>query len=261
MADEPLDSTSMKADEEAPAAGTGGADSTAAVDAGSGKGKAVEEEICEDAKKADSVSGETEEEDEEKEEQLPPLSAHEFKQYNRLAEHMDYFHNHFRQTWTRLYTAASNNKRPPGTSLRQFLDEGLQLISHLTAHHNIEETYLFPVLAKKMPEFRSNLPPDSPYLKAPVTSSMKNSKGEGSKKRQAVLIQQHRLIHEGMDVFEAYLRSVKSGETDFEMSALKEKMNSWGDVLWEHLDLEVKTLGAENMRRYWSLDEIRRIPM
>jgi hypothetical protein len=26
--------------------------------------------------------------------------------------------------------------------------------------------------------------------------------------------------------------------------------------LWEHLDLEVKMLGAENMRRYWSKDEI-----
>lgn len=25
---------------------------------------------------------------------LPPLSDHEFKQYNRLAEHMDYFVSH-----------------------------------------------------------------------------------------------------------------------------------------------------------------------
>jgi hypothetical protein len=31
-------------------------------------------------------------------------------------------------------------------------------------------------------------------------------------------------------------------------------------VLWEHLDEEVKTLGADNMRRYWSLDEMKRMP-
>ena len=42
---------------------------------------------------------------------------------------------------------------------------------------------------------------------------------------------------------------------------MKEKMDSWGEVLWKHLDQEVETLGAENMRKYWTLDEMKRMPM
>lgn len=45
------------------------------------------------------------------------------------------------------------------------------------------------------------------------------------------------------------------------MSALKAQLDTWGAVLWAHLDQEVKTLGAENMRRYWSLDDIRKLRM
>jgi len=38
-------------------------------------------------------------------------------------------------------------------------------------------------------------------------------------------------------------------------------MESWGEVLWTHLDQEVETLGANNMRKYWTKEEIARIPM
>lgn len=77
----------------------------------------------------------------------------------------------------------------------------------------------------------------------------------------AELIRQHEIIHEGMDEFEDYLNRVLSGEESLEMGRMKEKMDSWGEVLWKHLDEEVVTLGAENMRRYWSKEEMRRMPM
>lgn len=145
-------------------------------------------------------------------------------------------HNHFRRTWTTLHTAATSNKRPPGRSIKSFIDEGLYFAQMLRAHHDIEETYLFPLLARKMPEFRAG-------------------------KNAAELLRQHQEIHRGMDEFEAYLRACRSGETELAMSRLRELMDSWGTVLWTHLDQEVKTLGAENMRRYWTLDEVRQIPV
>jgi hypothetical protein len=83
----------------------------------------------------------------------------------------------------------------------------------------------------------------------------------GSQEGDSDLIQQHRAIHAGMDVFEAYLRACRSRETELELSVLKEKMDTWGEVLFTHLDQEVRDLGAENMRKYWTLDEIRSIPM
>jgi hypothetical protein len=38
-------------------------------------------------------------------------------------------------------------------------------------------------------------------------------------------------------------------------------MEGWGKVLWEHLDDEVKGLGAERMRRFWTKEEIQSMPM
>lgn len=162
------------------------------------------------------------------------MSDRDFKIYNRLAEKMDYFHEHFRRSWTLLWTACTTGRRPQNMTLKQFLSQGIDFANHLTAHHGIEETYVFPALAKNMPEFRGN---------------------------RAELLRQHRDIHKGLDDFAEYLQRCRSGETDFEMDVLKSKMETWGDVLWTHLDQEVETLGAQNMRKYWTKDEIMRLPM
>ncbi|PMD43322.1 hypothetical protein L207DRAFT_388044, partial [Hyaloscypha variabilis F] len=167
---------------------------------------------------------------------LPKLSAAEFRAYNSMAEHMEYFHNHFRQSWTMIYNSCLNNKRPSNISLKQFISTGLQFCSHLSTHHAIEEQHIFPILAQKMPEFKAG-------------------------RNAAELLRQHKEIHKGMDEFEEYLEGCRSGEHELSLSALKTKMDTWGTVLWTHLEQEVKTLGAENMRKYWTIEEMRRMPM
>lgn len=135
-----------------------------------------------------------------------------------------------------LHNACVNNQRPANMSLKQFISVGLQLVSHLSMHHSIEEAHIFPVLAKRMPEFKAG-------------------------RNAAELLRQHQEIHKGMDGLEEYLNRCKSGETELELRVLKTQLDSWGDVLWKHLDQEVKTLGAENMRKYWTPEEMRRMPM
>lgn len=177
------------------------------------------------------------------EKKLPPLKGAEFRAYNRLAEHMDLFHAHFRTAWNTLWTAACAGNGALGKNKsrgRSLVGEGLAFVAQLEIHHNIEETYIFPVLARRMPEFRSD--------------------GKGGK-GAAELLRQHREIHDGMEGMRTYLRSCREGGQDLDMAALKAQMESWGTVLWTHLDQEVKTLGAENMRKYWTADEIRQIPM
>ncbi len=189
-----------------------------------------------------------------KPQQLPPLSGHEFRQYNRLAEHMDLFHNHFRSTWNMLWGACTTGRRPGGMSLSAFVGAGLQFVQQLEMHHNIEETYIFPVLAKKMPEFRSGV----------KGNGKGKGKGEGEGEGEggaAELLRQHKEIHRGLDTLQEYLRQCKGGQTELDMAVLRTKMEAWGSVLWTHLDQEVETLGAENMRKYWTVEEIRRIPM
>jgi hypothetical protein len=85
----------------------------------------------------------------------------------------------------------------------------------------------------------------------------RSGKGNGA----AELLQQHKQIHAGMSVFEEYLRQCRNRETELNLSVLKDKMDTWGPVLLKHLDQEVKTLGAENMRRYWTIEELKSIPI
>lgn len=183
------------------------------------------------------------------EKQLPKLTPTEFREYNGLAEHMNHFvrflsllchrpecavlpclqHNHFRSQWNTMYNACTANKRPAGTSIRQFLNIGLQFTHQLGMHHGIEEEHVFPVLARKMPEFRKNVH----------------------------LLKQHKEIHKGMDKLETYLEACRSGEKELRLQEMKAVLDTFGEVLWAHLDDEVRTLGAENMRKYWTVNEMR----
>jgi hemerythrin-like domain-containing protein len=101
-------------------------------------------------------------------------------------------------------------------------------------HHSIEEEVLFPYLAKKMPEFTGSDPG---------------------------LLQQHKEIHAGMDQLEEYLQSCRAGEVELRLEEVKRLMDVFAAVLWTHLDEEVRTLGAENMRRYWTLAELKKFPV
>ena len=116
-------------------------------------------------------------------------------------------------------------------SIRQFIQVGESFVRRLTMHHNIEETYVFPMLGRKMPKFRA----------------------------QDHLKKQHEAIHIGFDKLEEYLGQCSRGERELRMSELGEVMAGFGKVLWEHLDDEVNELRAGNMRKFWSKDEMREL--
>ncbi|PGH23699.1 hypothetical protein AJ80_02305 [Polytolypa hystricis UAMH7299] len=164
---------------------------------------------------------------------LPKLSAADLRTYSRMAEKMDVYHNHFRQSWNTLYSACTANRRPKNLTLPQFLRLGLDFCDKLETHHAIEERYVFPHLARRMPEFKSGVE----------------------------LLGQHRQIHKGLEEFQEYLNECKSGGRELRLREMKGIMDGFREVLWTHLDEEVVLLGAENMRKYWSLEEMRKMPM
>ncbi|KAI9836377.1 MAG: hypothetical protein M1819_001406 [Sarea resinae] len=166
-------------------------------------------------------------------EKLPKLSDAELRIYNKTAMNMNAFHNHFREQWNTLYSACTAARRPPGYSIRQFINYGLEFCGGLGLHHSIEEEHIFPILAKRMPAFRKELE----------------------------LLTQHKQIHVGLDKLELYLEQCRTGERELRLEEMKEIMDSFGKVLWEHLDDEVRELGAEEMRKYWTPAEMRRIPL
>ena len=100
-------------------------------------------------------------------------------------------------------------------------------------HHDIEEMHIFPVLAQRMDAFKPGSAP----------------------------LEQHKQIHAGLDKLEAYMKDCKRGKIDLERSKVRDILDGFGKVLWTHLEEEVKELGAQNMARYWSKEEIARLPM
>jgi hypothetical protein len=64
-----------------------------------------------------------------------------------------------------------------------------------------------------------------------------------------------------LEKFEAYIAECRAGERELRFGELKAVMDGFGEVLWEHLDQEVHELRAENMRKFWTQDEMRRLPM
>ena len=60
------------------------------------------------------------------------------------------------------------------------------------------------------------------------------------------LVWQHRMIHQGLEEFEDYANSCRTGETELRLGHMKMLMDSFAEALWTHLDDEVKALGAEN---------------
>ena len=132
-----------------------------------------------------------------------------------------------------LYGACANGKKPAGMSIRQFLTAAEQFCSQLNMHHGIEEMHIFPILAVRMPAF----------------------------KKELALLTQHKQIHAGLERLEEYIHRCRTGESDLRLDELKTIMDNFGNILWAHLADEVKELGAENMRTYWSLEEMDKMPM
>ncbi|TCD69800.1 hypothetical protein EIP91_006113 [Steccherinum ochraceum] len=157
----------------------------------------------------------------------------EERRYNRMADHMSSFHEHFKREFNELYDLADGSFNKRGMNLRVYLRKADDLVKHLTMHHTIEERHIFPLLARKMPEFRAN----------------------------EAHIKSHHGIHVGLDAMSALLQKWKADPKEYSPEDMKACLDSWREVLFKHLDEEVRDLSATNMRKYWTLQEMDRLPM
>ncbi|KAJ9094933.1 hypothetical protein QFC21_005725 [Naganishia friedmannii] len=167
-----------------------------------------------------------------------PLSAQELREWNHMAEGMEYYHNHFRHSFDTIYEMADGKFHSHGMTLQQYLRQASSLYSHLETHHQIEERHIFPILAKKMPQFKAGARESGEHLKS------------------------HKQIHNGMDKYAALLNKYATDSTSYSPTELKENMDSWRDVLFKHLAEEVEDLSGESMRKAgWTLNEVKAMPM
>ncbi|ESK97123.1 hypothetical protein Moror_6344 [Moniliophthora roreri MCA 2997] len=157
----------------------------------------------------------------------------EEKRWNRLSEHMDSFHQWFKEEYNTLYELADGSFTNRGLSLSLYLDTARRLNHHLIMHHTIEERHIFPLLATRMKEFSS----DSDHLKS------------------------HEEIHNGLAKLQDLVIKFKEDPSSYSPGEMRACLDSFREVLFAHLDQEVSDLRGENLRKYWTLEEVDKIPM
>ncbi|KDR75854.1 hypothetical protein GALMADRAFT_248584 [Galerina marginata CBS 339.88] len=163
------------------------------------------------------------------------VSVREERKWNKLSEHMSAFHEHFKVEFNTLYELADGSFTRRGLSLPRYLDTAESMNHHLTMHHTIEERYIFPILAKKMPQFANN--DDGPHIAS------------------------HHGIHEGLAQLETLVQGWKQAPSTYSPTAMRACLDSFRAVLFRHLDEEVTDLRGENLKKYLTLEELESLPM
>ncbi|BGP14073.1 hypothetical protein JCM10213_002368 [Rhodosporidiobolus nylandii] len=160
-----------------------------------------------------------------------PKNAQERREWDRMSSRMEGFHTYFRSAFKQLFELADGSFEQRGLSVRDFCDVAESFLRHLEGHHGIEERYIFPVLAKRMPQFADEHQ------------------------------EEHDTIHEGMHKFETLVAKYRSEPSTYSPQEFRSNLASWGPVLFYHLNAEVESLKPDILRRYWTLEEVKRLPM
>ncbi|GAA6060978.1 hypothetical protein JCM10212_006560 [Sporobolomyces blumeae] len=161
----------------------------------------------------------------------PPKDSREKREWDRMSSRMEGFHSYFRMAFKQLFELSDGSFEKRGLSVREFMSVASDFLHHLTFHHGIEEQHIFPVLAQRMPQFRIEHQ------------------------------EEHDAIHDGMSKLESLISRVTSDPSTYSPKEFQENLASWGPLLFYHLDAEVKTLKSDVLRRYYTLEEVKRLPM
>ncbi|KAF8664375.1 hypothetical protein AX16_000746 [Volvariella volvacea WC 439] len=160
-------------------------------------------------------------------------NAAEERKWNYLSQAMDNFHQHFKREFNALYDMADGSFNKRGLSLRTYLENANRLSYELTVHHTVEERHFFPKLAKRMPQFKTTK--DTAHMKS------------------------HEGIHRGLDALSVLVQKYKENPSSYSPEEMRACLDSFRDILFRHLDEEVADLSAENLKKYWTLEEVERL--
>ncbi|GAA6001126.1 hypothetical protein JCM10207_007424 [Rhodosporidiobolus poonsookiae] len=158
-----------------------------------------------------------------------PRNQQERREWERMAVRMESFHSYFRAAFKQLFELADGSFERHGLSVGDFMDLAEDFLRHLEWHHGFEERNMFPFLAKRMPQFAE------PHQ------------------------EEHDAIHAGLQQLEVLISKYRASPTSYSSTEFRTSLASWGPVLFYHLDAEVQSLSGDVLRRYWTLEDLRRL--
>ncbi|KAF8609000.1 hypothetical protein BDV93DRAFT_519027 [Ceratobasidium sp. AG-I] len=135
----------------------------------------------------------------------------EQRRWNRLADRMNFFHAALGAKFDNIYALSDGSFAGLGISLQMYLRLIMQFHEHLNGHHGIEEAYVFPVLAQRMPSFAN-----------------------GERHKNA-----HKVIHAGLDKLEKLASSWEEEPSTFSPAILRACLDEFRTPLFTHLEEEV----------------------
>ncbi|TFK44742.1 hemerythrin HHE cation binding domain-containing protein [Crucibulum laeve] len=160
-------------------------------------------------------------------------SALEERRWNRLGDMMSRFHEYFKREFNTVYELADGSFSRRGLSLPLYLRTARDMNNHLTMHHTIEERHIFPILAKKMPQF--------------------------SNKADGAHILSHKGIHDGLENLDRLISKWTEDPKSYSPAEMRECLDGFREVLFHHLDEEVADLRGESLQKYFTLEEVESI--
>ncbi|GJJ11175.1 hypothetical protein Clacol_005407 [Clathrus columnatus] len=135
--------------------------------------------------------------------------------YQQLAWNMTVAHAIIKAGYESVWQHLEN---PPIHDLDNFISYCICWTEFVQGHHDVEESYLFPHLEKKI---------DLSHEK-----------------------EQHEAIDKGMDKVAAHLQEAKANHAKFDAGHIREVMASFKDVLFAHLDEEIVDIRAERLKAF-----------
>ncbi|KAF5309285.1 hypothetical protein D9611_014659 [Ephemerocybe angulata] len=137
-----------------------------------------------------------------------------------IAGEMSMVHNIIIRSLNSIWVNAPNvgTKGRKDGSVAAFVGYSLVALHNIHEHHDTEEAIFFPVL-----------------------------KDSGLGEMVAENVEQHRVFHEAMAEFEAYLRNVRGGTETYDAEKLRKLLKAFADPLVRHLHDEINTLRPEVM--------------
>ncbi len=150
--------------------------------------------------------------------------------YNKLYEGMRFYHSLLRNKWVLIRQELNTETPRPQRVVPQFLD----FTQHLDLHHRIEEAHIFPLLAKRLPQFADN----------------------------AAHKKEHEVMHKCLTDLEGYARYVQDDMSSWSLSKAKVLVDRLEGALFPHLEAEEESLKAESLRKAgFTVEELRRFQM
>lgn len=158
-------------------------------------------------------------------------SAEEERRWNSLSTVMNSFHQWFKDELKVIYDSADGSFNVRGMSLSMYLDTVRRWKASLNAHHTTEEHFIFPVLARELPQFAPG----------------------------AEHIDSHKAIHDGLDDLANNLMKWRREPSSYSPEVMKACLDNIRTVLIPHLDQEVEDIKGHKLKPHFKLEEIERI--